>query len=92
MAGYASYYNNYIAAAAGYYPGHQAGYGAGYGTTGGTGSVPGSAHSASHSANGAPAPVYHLSTLPPPPSIIEPGTNSLEDVLKSGTGTRKSIS
>ena len=28
-------------------------------------------------------PIYHLSSLPPPPSIAEPGSNSLDDVLKA---------
>jgi hypothetical protein len=27
--------------------------------------------------------IYHLSSLPPPPSIAEPGSNSLDDVLKA---------
>lgn len=27
--------------------------------------------------------IYHLSSLPPPPSISEPGSNSLDDILKA---------
>jgi len=92
MAGYASYYNNYMAAAAGFYPSHQSGYSAaaaGYGAGSSATSAGNAAHSVSHSANGAPAQLYHLSTLPPPPSIIEPGTNSLDDVLKSPARSQK---
>ena len=73
--GYASYYNNYMAAS---YFNHQAGYGGAYGASTGAGSGAGS-----HSANGAPAQIYHLNPGLPPPAITEPGTNSLDDVLKS---------
>ena len=73
--GYASYYNNYMAAS---YFNHQAGYGGAYGASTGTGTGAGS-----HSANGAPAQIYHLNPGLPPPAITEPGTNSLDDVLKS---------
>lgn len=87
MAGYASYYNNL----AGYYPSsHQSSYA--YGSTGsttGASGVPsaGGPHSADdYSRRHAPGPVYHLNpehlnTLSPP-STIETGTNSLDDILK----------
>lgn len=98
-AGYASYYNNYMAAA-GFYPHHSTG-STGYGASTPTGyestaarphPTAGHALAGSPSASNASMPqaIYHLSNLPPPPSIAEPGTNSLEDVLK--TPARKTSS
>lgn len=93
--GYASYYNNYMAAAVnGQFYG-AAGYG--YGTSssphvsGGAhlGSSAAGLHGITPSGNGTggphmgPQPIYHLSSLPPPASIAEPGSNPLDDVLKT---------
>ena len=81
--GYASYYN-YMSAAAGFYPSHQSSYSYGAAGTGASGVTGTSgAHADDYTRKHAPEPVYHLNTLPPPPSIVEPGTNSLDDVLKS---------
>ena len=82
-AGYASYYNNLVA---GYYPGHQSGYT--YGSSAGAGNV---AHSGAnpddYSRRHTPGPVYHLNTALPPPSLVESGTNSLDDILKTPSKT-----
>ena len=93
--GYASYYNNYMAAAVnGQFYG-AAGYGYGASSSphvsggGHLGSSAGGLHGIAPSGNGAggphmgPQPIYHLSSLPPPASIAEPGSNPLDDVLKT---------
>ena len=70
---YASYYNNYMAAA-GYFPGQHSAYP--YGTAG-TQRYP-----AEECKREGPEPVYHLRNVPVPPHITESGPNSLDDVLK----------
>jgi len=71
--------------------------GYGYGTTsssshisgGHLGSSTSGLHGIAPSGNGTagghmgPQPIYHLSSLPPPASIAEPGSNPLDDVLKT---------
>ena len=77
MAGYASYYNNLVA---GYYPSHQSSYSS-YSAGSASGGVPTSGSYSDDGRRHAPGPVYHLNTLSPP-SIVDTGTNSLDDVLK----------
>ena len=84
MAGYASYYNNLVA---GYYPSHQSSYSSYSAGSAASGGVPSSgSHPDEYGRRPAPGPVYHLNTehlnTLSPPSIAEPGTNSLDDVLK----------
>lgn len=87
---YASYYNNL--ALAGYYPtSHQSTTGYAYpGTTSNasSGAVTGSTHHDDY--NRRPGPVYQLVDRGvPPPNIVETGTNSLDDILK--TPSKKKI-
>ena len=82
MAGYASYYNNLVA---GYYPSHQSSYSS-YSAGSASGGVPTSGSYSDDGRRHAPGPVYHLNTehlnTLSPPSIVDTGTNSLDDVLK----------
>ena len=77
---YASYYNNYMA----FYP-HTAtpaaGY-AGYGT--GAGSV--GPQLPTHPSTTGNQAIYHLNNALPPPSISEPGINSLDDIVTNKPG------
>ena len=91
MAGYASYYANL--AGYGYQSASYPSYGsAGSATSGGGGGVP-SSGSDDYSRRHAPGPVYHLNTehlnTLSPPSIVESGTNSLDDILKTPSKKKK---
>ena len=82
---YASYYNNYMA----FYP-HTAnpssGY-AGYGS-GAAGTGPQLPTHPSTTGNQA---IYHLNNALPPPSISEPGINSLDDIVNNKPGKKSNF-
>ena len=82
---YASYYNNYMA----FYPptaNPSSGY-AGYGS-GAAGTGPQLPTHPSATGNQA---IYHLNNALPPPSIAEPGINSLDDIVNNKPGKNLNV-
>ena len=81
--GYASYYNYMAATAGSFYPTHQSSYSYGAPGSGATGAAGVTPTADDYTRKHAQQPLYTLNTALPPPSIVEPGTNSLDDVLKT---------
>ena len=79
---YASYYNNYMA----FYP-HTANPSPGY-TGYGSGSAGTAPQLPTHPSSTGNQAIYHLNNALPPPSISEPGINSLDDIVNNKPGKK----